>query len=97
MNTVMLVFIIAAGSQDVWDVIVVLAILMDKKLCRSYTTQLCKALGKTTALATNQITLLDVKVVKAKNPHLETCTFELYQQTTFFLMSGMNLGSNCST
>ena len=31
MNTIMLVFIITAGSQDVWDVIVVLAILMDKK------------------------------------------------------------------
>ena len=75
MKNVMLVFIITAGSnedQDVWDVIVVVATGMniEKKLCRLYTTQ-CNVLGKTTALATNQITLIGVIVIATKPPHLE--------------------------
>ena len=46
MNIVMLVFIIKAGSQDVWDVIVVLAIVMDKKAMQIVHNSIVQSIGK---------------------------------------------------
>ena len=53
MNIVMLVFIITAGSQDVWDVIVVLATLMDKKATQIVYNSIVQSIGKNNTLATN--------------------------------------------
>ena len=46
MNIDMLVFIITTGSQDVWHVIVVLAIVMDKKAMQIIHNSIVQSIGK---------------------------------------------------
>ena len=55
MNTVMLVFIITAGLQDVWDVIVVLAIVMDKKAMQIVHNSIVQSIGKNNGSSYNKL------------------------------------------